>query len=516
MTSLQEVYVSVKGIIADNLESMGVEASSSDGLTTLAGKILDIEPSVSGLDLDTALTLSASSSTVTVNDSITLTATLTASYDDETLVNVDLSGVLQNATIKFYEGSTLKGTATTNSSGVATYIYTPTTGGSKTLKAVFDGTENFQDAESTGVSITVNKIQSYISLLSSANSIVAGTALTLYGVLMDDDNEYIPNASVKLYNGNTLLDTLTTDSVGAYTTTLSNLTVGSYSFKTTYEGSDVYQNVTSSTKSITVTAAPEPDSISLTSNKSILSYADSESATLTATVLDDNNNPLEGETVTFYNGSTSMGTATTNSSGVATKSYSSSGAGDVSFTAQVRSLVSETYELEDCYYFDPQTTNKNRYTVTSGGANISYSSDGVTITGTQATDSLVKNTALTLPNSYSAEVTLTKLSGYTAGGQTQYGGLCFDNCLIDMHSGQINIYTLSPIALLTTINQGVSQGDVLKIEMDNGTMKIYINDVLKTTQSITHTGIHQHRTYKPSNQNVGKSITAKDLKVKPL
>ena len=100
---------------------------------------------------------------------------------------------------------------------------------------------------------------------------------------------------------------------------------------------------------------PTPSSILLTADKSILSYADSESATLSATVLDSSDNPLEGVTVTFYNGSTSMGTADTNSSGIASKTYSSAGVGDVSFTAEVGSLSSETYIIEDCWYYNSQT-----------------------------------------------------------------------------------------------------------------------------------------------------------------
>jgi hypothetical protein len=96
---------------------------------------------------------------------------------------------------------------------------------------------------------------------------------------------------------------------------------------------------------------PTPSSISLTADKSILSYADSESATLSATVLDSNDDPMSGVTVTFYNGSTSMGTADTNSSGVATKTYASTGAGDLSFTASVGTISSETYSIEDCTYY---------------------------------------------------------------------------------------------------------------------------------------------------------------------
>lgn len=43
--TLLETYQSVKELIADNLQEKGVNASSNDGLTTLAGKILDIQES---------------------------------------------------------------------------------------------------------------------------------------------------------------------------------------------------------------------------------------------------------------------------------------------------------------------------------------------------------------------------------------------------------------------------------------------------------------------------------------
>ena len=104
-----------------------------------------------------------------------------------------------------------------------------------------------------------------------------------------------------------------------------------------------------------VPPTPTPASIDLTGTKSILSYADSESATLSATVLDSNDDPMEGVTVTFYNGSTSMGTADTNSSGIATKSYASRGSGDVSFTASVGTIVSKIYELQDKWYYNDGT-----------------------------------------------------------------------------------------------------------------------------------------------------------------
>ena len=78
-----------------------------------------------------------------------------------------------------------------------------------------------------------------------------------------------------------------------------------------------------------------------------------------------------------------------------------------------------------------------------------------------------------------------------------------------MDSDKCMIYKLSDTSSLVQISK-INTNDVFKIEMDNGTMKIYVNNVLKTTKSITHTGEFQYRTYN------GRNLTTKDLKVKPL
>ena len=89
--------------------------------------------------------------------------------------------------------------------------------------------------------------------------------------------------------------------------------------------------------------------ISLTSNKSILSYADSETATLTATVT-ENGTPKDNTSVQFYKDNVAYGNpVSTDSSGIATISYPSNGVGDVSFTASVGTISSVTFVLEDCF-----------------------------------------------------------------------------------------------------------------------------------------------------------------------
>ena len=96
----------------------------------------------------------------------------------------------------------------------------------------------------------------------------------------------------------------------------------------------------------------EYNAISLSSDKNILSYADNESCTLTAQ-LTKNGSPslIEGETVSFYNGATLLGTDDTDSNGIATLTYTSAGVGDMSITASVDGIIiSETFSIRDFTY----------------------------------------------------------------------------------------------------------------------------------------------------------------------
>lgn len=94
------------------------------------------------------------------------------------------------------------------------------------------------------------------------------------------------------------------------------------------------------------------DSVSLTSTKSILSYIDSDSTTLSATVLDSNEDGIEGLEVSFLKGGVSIGTAITDENGVATKTYSATGDGDITFSASCDEITSNNINIEDCIYYD--------------------------------------------------------------------------------------------------------------------------------------------------------------------
>ena len=100
-------------------------------------------------------------------------------------------------------------------------------------------------------------------------------------------------------------------------------------------------------------ATPVPASITLSTDKPIMMTG--ETATITATVLDGDGNPCEGETVSFevVDGE-DLGTATTDSSGECSVYYLGKGTGDLYVKGICGIIFTEIY-VQDCTYYNGGT-----------------------------------------------------------------------------------------------------------------------------------------------------------------
>lgn len=220
--TLNGALMELGATMAGNLEAMGVtDVNPNDGLTTLAGKILNVEPSINGLNLDTSITLQSSESTITTGDTIRLSATLKASYDDTNITNVDLEGVLTGATVQFLNGSTVLGTGVTNSNGIATFSYKgPQSTGTLTLRCKFLGTDNFNTCESSNINVSVVEPVATSISLSASKSILSkynSESSVLTAIVRDQSNKPIPNQTVTFKRGTDTLGSVTTGSTGEAT-----------------------------------------------------------------------------------------------------------------------------------------------------------------------------------------------------------------------------------------------------------------------------------------------------------
>ena len=380
--SLSETYLSRKKLLADNLKSMGVSSvDETDGLTTLINAVLNIEPSIGGLNLNTSLVITTTQEIIGLGESIILTSTLRASYDDTTVVDVDLSGVLTGATVKFYNGTTLLGTSITDLNGIATYTYTPSQLGNFTFHTVFEGTENFTNCNSSNVNITV---------------------------------------------------------INA------------------------------------------PTSLVLQADKSILSYYDNDNCTLTATLYDNNNTPMEGLSVVFKNGDIVLATITTDSSGVATYTYNSQGVGDVTITAECMNLV-QTYSIEDCNYYNTAEVTRS-------------STNGSTIYDNSLSQSLPSKCEISFDlysdsrsDSGEHRFFLLPKSQYSSGTTQPTNAIYVDALKTKMNIGKRESST---VGLYTNLAYGSGSYRNFKIIKDGTDLTFYIDDNLIGTSIISWIGNH--------------------------
>ena len=411
-----------------------------------------------------SVVLTASSTSVSIGSSVIFTATCMLS--DEPIVG---------ETVSFYDGNTLLGSDETDSDGVATYTASSLSVGSHTVSAVCE------DKNSNNVSVTVNKLTPSISLSVPATGTV-GTAYTVSGTLVPS------SGSVKLYENNVLKDTLTVTS-GSFSKSITQNSEGTYSYYVVFEGSSTYDSITSTTSAIVVsdTPAPTPASVSLTSDKSILSYANSESATLSATVLDSGSNPLEGVTVEFFKGSTSLGTADTNSSGIATKSYASAGSGDVSFTAEADSIISSEIYVEDCTYYS--TTQ--------------YSTSSVTLN-------------INLPSApFSLEYVLKQTNSNASVPYIDIGASSNNRMLVGQYAragtNGLITYTGTQTNYPYTSNPTLNQDNSVHFTYDGSDYKYWLNDLSPMT--VSDKGITLSKII---HSESGSGGYIKNIKVKPL
>ena len=304
----------------------------------------------------------AVSITVIPSYSLTLESNKQALYVDESVIlsgslladNVGVSG----QTIQIRNNTGLIDVITTDSNGdyEISIDGTDLSIGTNTLYA--KTTTDSGDITTETITITVNLHNYALSIQSDKSSMLTTESAIITGVLTKD-NVAFAGQTVNLYDGSTVIATLTTGSDGGYTETVSNLSVGTHSFKA------VNTNAESSTISITVTEPSHDYALSVASTKDILSYADSESATVTGT-LTDNGVAVAGETLSYSvkKGSTviSSGSGTTDSNGQVSMTYQSTGVGDVTVEFDFGVLLQERYDVQDCWFYGDMAKIKSSWT----------------------------------------------------------------------------------------------------------------------------------------------------------
>ena len=263
----------------------------------------------------TILTLSTDKSTYTIGETIEIRGSLT---DDELTA-------LTGKSIKIYVNNTLVDTVTTQgNAGNFSKDITANISGAVSIKAVFEGDEDYYSNNATE-NITVNKKPTTITFNADKSSYDLGETITLSGTLKTGTTG-MDDVDVKIYDGETLLDTVTTDN-GTFSKTLTASIVSSKTYKAVYEGDGTYASATSS--DVNVSIVKRTPTISLVTSSASVTTGDSY--TLSGALLYGGSG-LGSVNIKLYDGNTLIDPQlTTGNDGTFSKSITSSVAGTFSY-----------------------------------------------------------------------------------------------------------------------------------------------------------------------------------------
>ena len=186
---------------------------------------------------------------------------------------------LTSKTIKFYDGTTLLGTATTDSNGEASITHT--IGYHKIYE--FRAECELYNVESNIIRKQTVYKRPTLSV-DGKTSVKYGEASTITGTLSYDGTG-INAATIKLYDRGIQIDSTTTNSNGEYTFNLANTTVGNRNYIVAYEG-----NVSPYATTLRETFVLNIRKINTVFNASISRSATSNTFTITGTLTDEDGN----------------------------------------------------------------------------------------------------------------------------------------------------------------------------------------------------------------------------------
>src|SRR5438094_624640 len=191
----------------------------------------------------------------------TLNSSLNPSYVGQSVTftaAVSPSGA--SGTVTFYDGTTILGTGSLNSSGQVTFSTSTFAAGPHTITASYNGNTNFAASSSTALTQTVNKFSTSTALTLSPNTSTFGQSVTITAAVTSTAG--VPSGTVTFYDGATAFGTGSLNGSGQATLSISSLAAGSHSITASYGGNRNYTSTPPAALTQTVNKANTTTAIS--------------------------------------------------------------------------------------------------------------------------------------------------------------------------------------------------------------------------------------------------------------
>ncbi len=271
-------------------------------IATYSGDADDSGSSSAPLPLTVVQATTQTALTITPNPALVLAPiTFTA--------KVTGNGGAPTGSVNFLANGDVIGAGTVGASGTATLSTSTLAAGTYVVTAAYTGDANDSGSTSGPVSLTVSLATTTTAVTVSPSPALVGTAITISAKVTSDGGT--PTGSVNfIANGNILAAATLNAGTASFAT--SSLTPGTYTITAAYAGDAADSPSTSAPVSETVNLIPTNTDLGITSTAGT-----NPQVVLVASVLSNSGPPPTG-TITFSAGSTTIGSATLDSSGVAT------------------------------------------------------------------------------------------------------------------------------------------------------------------------------------------------------
>jgi sugar lactone lactonase YvrE len=300
----------VTGMLVTGSLSVASNAADSPGIVNLSGQVLAVQP--------TSTSLTSSSNPASLGTAVTFTAVVSNSLP-----------VAATGTVNFFDGTTQIGSSALNGTGVAAFSTSTLTPGTHNITAVYGGDSQNGVATSPVLAESVKQLTT-TALTSSLDPSVAGATVTFTATVAGPlGSATMPGGTVTFSDGATNLGQGTLNAAGVATYVTSTLVGGQHSITANYAGDA--SDLPSQSVVLTQTVAKDATTTSLaTSSASV--YA-GVSVTFTS-VVSRADGAIPTGTVTFFDGTNAIGTATLSPTGTASLATTALAGGSHTISAQ--------------------------------------------------------------------------------------------------------------------------------------------------------------------------------------
>lgn len=335
-------------------------------------------------------TPTATSQTAAIATSVVLTISTasTTSYGEDVggyaLVSSS-DGTTLSGTVTFYDGATnictIPVTQTTSCPASAGTGFVT---GTHLLTATYSGDATHQGATSNGVPVIVIPDVTTLGLNSSANPTSYGGSVTFTATAQGD--HATPSGQIEFLDGTNLIATATLNSAGTASITQSALALGTHPITARYAATQNFGAAASATLNQVIQPSSGMATVTtLASN--INPVTAGQSVTFTANVVTVGQTLTPAGTVTFLDGTATLGMAPLNDSGLATLTTSSLAAGShtisANYTGSTAIAASSSAPLKETVD-STSTTSIAPFTLTLTGTPSVIAGEGVNLVITVA------------------------------------------------------------------------------------------------------------------------------------